>query len=83
MISRAMDVQEATRHHDQAAPFGSRACAATTDSSSDVSRTGTMFASTAKDAASGFEGGKVIFGICRSCRVEQEGNPDDSRRNLL
>src|SRR6266571_5360832 len=32
-------------------PFGSRACAATTDSSSDLSRTGATIASTPKDAA--------------------------------
>ena len=32
-------------------PSGSRACPATTDSSSDVSRTGAAIASTAKDAA--------------------------------
>ena len=31
----------------------------------------------------GFEGVQVIFGICRRCRVEQEGDPVDARRNLL
>ena len=36
--------------------FGSRACAATTDSSSDVSRIGAEIASTAKDAAAALKG---------------------------
>ena len=37
-------------------PFGSRACAAMTDSSSDLSRTGAAIASTAKDAAAALKG---------------------------
>src|SRR5262252_6127416 len=37
-------------------PFGSRACAATTDSSSDKSRTGAAIASTAKDEAAALKG---------------------------
>src|SRR3984893_11336235 len=37
-------------------PFGSRACAAMTDSSSDPSRTGAAIASTAKDAAAALKG---------------------------
>ena len=31
----------------------------------------------------GFEGLQVIFGIWRRCRVEQEGDPGDARRNLF
>src|SRR4029453_16669878 len=31
----------------------------------------------------GFEGLQEIIGICRRCRVEQEGDPVDARRNLL
>src|SRR6266403_1064386 len=37
-------------------PFGSRACAAMTDSSSDLSRTGVAIASTAKEAAAALKG---------------------------
>src|SRR5262249_39403551 len=37
-------------------PFGSRACAATTDSSSKLSRTGAAIASTAKAAAAAWKG---------------------------
>jgi hypothetical protein len=31
----------------------------------------------------GFEEVQVIFGICRRCGVEQEGYPDNARRDLL
>src|SRR5271165_630994 len=37
-------------------PFGSRACAAMTDSSSDLARTGAAIASTAKEAAAALKG---------------------------
>src|SRR5690348_12204148 len=37
-------------------PFGARACAAMTDSSSDMSRTGAAIASTAKDEAAALKG---------------------------
>jgi len=38
----------------------------------------------AQFAGSGsFEGVQPKLGICRRCRVEQEGDPVDARRNLL
>src|SRR5262245_59573531 len=52
---RAMGDHEGIRHHDQA-PFDARACAAMTESSSDLSRTGAAIASTANDAAAALKG---------------------------
>ena len=64
-------------------PFGSRACAAMTDSSSEVSRTGSDDRLHREGRSGSFEGVQVIFGIGRRCRVEQERDPGDARRNLL
>ena len=54
-----------------------------TDSSSDVSRTGAAIPLQCQGRSGGFERAQVIFGICRRCRVEQETDPVDARRNFL
>jgi hypothetical protein len=64
-------------------PFGARACAAMTESSWDLSRTGAATASTAKRRSGGFEDVQIIFEMWRRYRVEQEGDPGDVRRDLL
>jgi hypothetical protein len=55
--------------------IGSRACAAMTDCSSDLSRTGERIASTAKEVAAVVQ---PIFSIYRRCRVEQHRDPGDA-----
>jgi hypothetical protein len=60
--------------------IGSRACAAMTDCSSDLSRIGERIASTAKEVAAVVQ---PIFSIYRRCRVEQHRDPRDARCNLL
>jgi len=55
--------------------IGSRACAAMTDCSSDLSRTGERIASTAKEVAAVVQ---PIFSIYRRCWVEQHRDPGDA-----
>ena len=55
--------------------IGSRACAAMTDCSSDLSRTDERIASTAKEVAAVVQ---PIFSIYRRCRVEQHRDPGDA-----
>ena len=44
---------------------------------------GAEIASTPQGLSGGFEGIQIIFGKRRRCRVEQEGDPGDARRDLL
>jgi hypothetical protein len=55
--------------------IGSRACAAMTDCSSDLSRTDERIAPTAKEVAAVVQ---PIFSIYRRCRVEQHRDPGDA-----
>jgi hypothetical protein len=55
----------------------------TADSSSDVSPTDMAIASTARASSSSPERAKINFRVGCGCRIEQQGDTVDARRNLL
>src|SRR5262249_55716543 len=78
----AMGVQKGIRQHDKAAIRLACLCGKRRfEFGSVVNRCCNRFH--AKGCSGGFEGVRVIFKICRRCRVEQEGDSVDARRNLL
>jgi hypothetical protein len=63
--------------------FGSRACAAMTDSSSEGIVYGCEYRLHREGRSRNLKGLQPKFGVCRHCGIEQDGDPRYLRRNLL
>ena len=79
---RAMVDREGIRHHDKATIRLASLCG---NDGFELGRVVNRCCDRlhSEGRSGGFEGVQVIFGIWRRCRVEQEGDPGDARRNLL
>src|SRR5262245_30865695 len=78
----AMGIRERIRHHDQATIWLASLCG---NNGFELGHVANRCSDrlNAEGRSGGFEGFQPIFEICRRCRVEHEGYPVDSWRNLF